>query len=142
MVMLRRYLSRFLALVAAVALIDGSFHGAQTGTEFVGQFLVYNPGFVTSELRDTITLVAVALVTGTCAIVIAPHPERRVYTIDHDTRRMGARGYTIHASGPSPHSSASMRYAQGHLRDDRQAPRKSHAPGQTTSKTTHREHTS
>lgn len=142
MVRLRRYLSRFLALVTALAVIYASVLAALAGTAVVSQLQDNNLALAISDLGNTIMLAAFALVVGTCAIFIAPHPGVRVYRLIRDKRRVGARGYTIRVINAYPHSAPMSTYGGygGYARNDRHAPRESYPPARTTSQTTRTTH--
>jgi len=133
----RRYISLLLAFVAAVTLVSGSARGAQSGADIVRYLLSLNLAHVVSDMSDTIMLAAVALVSGTCAILIAPYHGARVYRPLHSDRAAGNRNSSVWPGGAVP--DGAQTYAPS--RDDRLAPRKSHAPTSAAAKTSDHEKT-
>ena len=120
----RRYLSLLLAFVAAVTLVSGSVRAAQSGPDIVRYLLSLNLAHAVSDMSGAIMLVVVALVSGTCAILIAPYPGVKVYRIVQTSHQMGHRNDKVRLRRAFPDA------AQTHAprRDDQHAPRKSHAP--------------
>jgi hypothetical protein len=133
----RRYISLLLAFVAAVTLLSGSVRGAQSGADIVRYLLSLNLAHVVADMSDTIMLAAVAMVSGTCAILIAPYHGARVYRPVHSNRAGGNRNSSIWPGGAFPDG------AQTHAprRDDRHTLRRSHAPTSAAAKTSDREKT-
>lgn len=135
----RRYISLLLAFIAAVTLVSGSVRGAQSGADIVRYLLSLNLAHVVSDMSDTIMLVAVALVSGTCAILIAPYHGARVYRPIHNKRVVGNRNGNARPRPGGAFADGAQTYAPG--LDDRLAPRRSHAPRSAVAKTSDREKT-
>lgn len=133
----RRYLSMLLAFVAAVMLVAGSVRAAQSGPDMMRFLLSLNLAQVVSDMRDTIMLAAVALVTGTCAILIAPYPGARVYRTIPNNQQVGNRDFNVRLSRDFP--DAAQTYAP--RRDNQHTPRGPHTPTPTAAATNDREKT-
>jgi hypothetical protein len=69
----RRYVYRLLMLVATVALIFAGIQAAYAAPDALRNLTVLNLGLFVADIRGTVLLAAIALVTGTIAFVAAPH---------------------------------------------------------------------
>ena len=77
----RRYLEWLFALVAATALMFAGIRGAQVGLDALRQLTLFKVAPFAADLRDTLLLAGIAILAGTCAILIAPQRVTLVYRI-------------------------------------------------------------
>lgn len=134
----RRYLSMLLAFVAAVMLVAGGVRAAQSGPDLMRFLLSLNLAQVVSDMRDTIMLAAVALVTGTCAILIAPYPGVKLYRTVPNNQQVGDRDFNVRLSRDFP--DAAQKYAPRRDNQHNQhTPRGPHTPTPTAAATNDRE---
>ena len=72
MEMLRRSISWSFALIAAISLTLAGIWGAQVALVALRRLMRLNLTLFVSDVRATIVLAGVALLAGTCAILVAP----------------------------------------------------------------------
>jgi len=85
----RRYLEWLFALVAATALMFAGIRGAQVGLDALRQLTLFKVAPFAADLRDTLLLAGIAILAGTCAILIAPQRVTMVYRIVSDRHEKG-----------------------------------------------------
>lgn len=85
----RRYLAWLFALVAATALLFAGIRGAQVALDAVRQLMLFKVTPFATDMRDTLILAGIALLAGTCAILIAPQRVTIVYRIVSDKHEKG-----------------------------------------------------
>ncbi len=85
----RRYLAWLFALVAAISLLFAGIRGAQVALDALRQLMLFKVTPFATEMRDTLVLAGIALLAGTCAILIAPRRVTIVYRIISDKHEKG-----------------------------------------------------
>lgn len=85
----RRYLAWVFAVVAATALMFAGIRGAQVGLDALRQLTLFKVGPFATDMRDTLVLAVIAVLAGTCAILIAPRRVSIVYRIVSDKHEKG-----------------------------------------------------
>jgi len=85
----RRYLEWLFALVAATALMFAGIRGAQVGLDALRQLTLFKVAPFAADLRDTLLLAGIAILAGTCAILIAPQRVTMVYRIVSNRHEKG-----------------------------------------------------
>jgi len=85
----RRYLEWLFALVAATALMFAGIRGAQVGLDALRQLTLFKVAPFAADMRDTLLLAGIAILAGTCAILIAPQRVTMVYRIVSDRHEKG-----------------------------------------------------
>jgi len=85
----RRYLEWLFALVAATALMFAGIRGAQVGLDALRQLTLFKVAPFAADLRDTLLLAGIAILAGTCAILIAPQRVTLVYRIVSNRHEKG-----------------------------------------------------
>lgn len=85
----RRYLAWLFALVAAISLLFAGIRGAQVALDALRQLMLFKVTPFATEMRDTLVLAGIALLAGTCAILIAPQRVTIVYRIVSDKHEKG-----------------------------------------------------
>jgi hypothetical protein len=87
----RRFLSWSLALLTAVSLMFAGIRAAQSGLDALKQLTLFNLTLFATDMRDTAVLAGIALLAGTCAILIAPWRATIAYRITSNSQRKGVR---------------------------------------------------
>ncbi len=72
MEMLRRSMSWSFALIAAISLMLAGIWGAQVAQVALKRLMLLNLTFFVADVRATLMLAGVAVLAGTCAILVAP----------------------------------------------------------------------
>jgi hypothetical protein len=85
----RRYLEWLFALVAATALMFAGIRGAQVGLDALRQLTLFKVAPFAADMRDTLLLAGIAILAGTCAILIAPQRVTLVYRIVSNRHEKG-----------------------------------------------------
>lgn len=85
----RRYLAWLFAVVAATALMFAGIRGAQVGLDALRQLTLFKVAPFATDMRDTLVLAGIAILAGTCAILIAPRRVTMVYRIVSDKHEKG-----------------------------------------------------
>jgi hypothetical protein len=85
----RRYLEWLFALVAATALMFAGIRGAQVGLDALRQLTLFKVTPFAADMRDTLLLAGIAILAGTCAILIAPQRVTLVYRIVSNRHEKG-----------------------------------------------------
>jgi hypothetical protein len=85
----RRYLAWLLALIAATALLCAGIRGAQVAPDALRQLVLFKLAPYVMDMRDTLVLAGIALLAGTCAILIAPQRTIMIYRIISDKHEKG-----------------------------------------------------
>jgi len=85
----RRYLAWLFALVAATSLLFAGIRGAQVALDALRQLTLFKITPFATDMRDTLVLAGIALLAGTCAILIAPQRVTMVYRIISDRHEKG-----------------------------------------------------
>ncbi|HEY7341566.1 MAG TPA: hypothetical protein VH591_11840 [Ktedonobacterales bacterium] len=85
----RRYLAWLFALVAATALMFAGIRGAQVALDALRQLTLFKVTPFATDIRDTLLLAGIAILAGTCAILIAPRRVTMVYRIVSDKHEKG-----------------------------------------------------
>lgn len=87
----RRYLAWLCAVAAATALMFAGMRGAQDGLDALRQLTLFKVAPFATDMRDTLALAGIAILAGTCAILIAPRRVSIVYRIVSDKRKKGIK---------------------------------------------------
>jgi hypothetical protein len=87
----RRYLAWLFAVAAATALMFAGIRGAQVGLDALRQLTLFKVASFATDMRDTLVLAAIAILVGTCAILIAPQHMTMVYRIVSDKHEKGIK---------------------------------------------------
>ena len=85
----RRYLAWLFALVAVTTLMFAGIRGAQVALDALRQLTLFKLAPFATDVRDTLVLAGIAILTGTCAILIAPRRVTMVYRIVSDKHEKG-----------------------------------------------------
>ncbi len=85
----RRYLAWLCAVVAATALMFAGMRGAQVGLDALRQLTLFKVAPFATDIGDTLVLAGIAILAGTCAILIAPRRVSIVYRIVSDKHEKG-----------------------------------------------------
>lgn len=85
----RRYLAWLFALVAATSLLFAGIRGAQVALDALRQLTLFKITPFATDMRDTLVLAGIALLAGTCAILIAPQHVTMIYRIVSDRHEKG-----------------------------------------------------
>ena len=87
----RRYLAWLFAVVAATTLMFAGICGAQVGLDALRQLTLFKVAPFATDMRDTLALAGIAILAGTCAILIAPWRVSMVYRIVSDKHEKGIK---------------------------------------------------
>ena len=87
----RRYLAWLCAVAAAAALIFAGIRGAQVGLDALRQLTLFKVAPFATDMRDTLALAGIAILAGTCAILIAPWRVSIAYRIVSDKHEKGIK---------------------------------------------------
>lgn len=85
----RRYLAWLFAVVAATALLFAGIRGAQVALDALRQLALFKITPFATDIGDTLLLAGIAILAGTCAILIAPQRVTMVYRIVSDKHEKG-----------------------------------------------------
>ncbi|HEY1389656.1 MAG TPA: hypothetical protein VGF38_14030 [Ktedonobacterales bacterium] len=85
----RRYLAWLFAVVAATALMFAGMRGAEVGLDALRQLTLFKVAPFATDIGDTLVLAGIAILAGTCAILIAPRRVTMVYRIVSDKHEKG-----------------------------------------------------
>jgi hypothetical protein len=85
----RRYLAWLFAVVAATALMFAGMRGAQVGLDALRQLTLFKVAPFATDIGDTLLLAGIAILAGTCAILITPRRVSIVYRIVSDKHEKG-----------------------------------------------------
>jgi len=85
----RRYLAWLFAVVAATTLMFAGIRGAQVGLDALRQLTLFKVAPFATDMRDTLALAGIAILAGTCAILIAPRRMTMIYRIVSNKHEKG-----------------------------------------------------
>ena len=85
----RRYLAWLFAIAAATLLMFAGIRGAQGGLDALRQLSLFKVAPFATDIGDTLALAGIAILAGTCAILIAPRRVSIVYRIVSDKHEKG-----------------------------------------------------
>ena len=87
----RRYLAWLFAVAAATALMFAGIRGAQGGLDALRQLTLFKLAPFATDMRDSLALAGIAILVGTCAILIAPWRVSIVYRIVSNKHEKGIK---------------------------------------------------
>ena len=87
----RRYLAWLCAVAAATALMFAGIRSAQVGLDALRQLTLFKVAPFATDMRDTLALAGIAILAGTCAILIAPWRVSIAYRIVSDKHEKGIK---------------------------------------------------
>ncbi|HEU4782776.1 MAG TPA: hypothetical protein VFS83_05500 [Ktedonobacterales bacterium] len=99
----RRYLAWLFAVAAATALMFAGIRGAQVGLDALRQLTLFKVAPFATDMGDTLVLAGIAVLAGTCAILIAPRRVTMVYRIVSDRHEKGIEVRDVQPGLPNIH---------------------------------------
>jgi hypothetical protein len=87
----RRYLAWLCAVAAAIALMFAGIRGAQVGLDALRQHTLFKVAPFATDMGDTLVLAGIAVLAGTCAILIAPRRVSIAYRIVSNKHEKGIK---------------------------------------------------
>jgi hypothetical protein len=117
----RNYLTWLFAVVAATALMFAGIRGAQVGLDALRQLTLFKVAPFVVDMRDTLVLASIAILAGTCAILIAPRRVSMIYQIVSDKHEKGVKVRDVQPSLANIHFMRNHTPTHAHARGNQPA---------------------